>query len=147
MSDIQTKEIYENLAVRPFSNGTEAMLWEESNCGCCALNANKGQLQSTLLRRAREGTHCLLECGLSVGYITGSINEKVATEMGWSKEGGFPWRCAKWKDRGNGGGPKGKPRKPKPGPKTQMLLPFHSEEKGSDLIKKSTPVVGVLIGR
>jgi hypothetical protein len=62
----------------PFSNGTEAMVWQEHNCDQCA-NRPK----------------CSAAKNIDLGYITGEIPWQSAAFIG-NQAGKLKWRCDKW---------------------------------------------------
>ncbi len=62
------------LMVKPFSNGTEAMIWHEQNCDQCKLYEN----QSTDENEAG----CKLAFNIDVGFISGEIRLEIAKEIG-----------------------------------------------------------------
>jgi len=63
-----------NTQVVPFSNGTEAMMWQENNC----LNCIKYESDS----QTEEEAKCLFAYHLDLGFILGHIELWVAKGIG-----------------------------------------------------------------
>jgi len=60
--------------VRPFSNGTEAMVWRDKNCDKCINYESES--------KTPEEAKCKLAYYLDLGYIVGAIPLWVAKDMG-----------------------------------------------------------------
>lgn len=89
---------------RPFSNGTEFMVWCEHNCEQCA-KGPQPDLQGP-------NAACELENALTLaGICGGTINDpviggpenaaKLAARLGWKGDGPLPWRCPEFEERNN----------------------------------------------
>jgi len=63
----------------PFSNGTEADLWQFNNCQKCSLYED----ESTDISEAG----CKLAFELDMGRITGTISEEAAQGIGYTEMG------------------------------------------------------------
>jgi len=75
----------------PFSNGTEAMNWMESNCNRCtkAYFPKEGNWPSekTLKQYVRIGKYCKLQYHLDMGYLLGHIPSDIAQQIGMDEVG------------------------------------------------------------
>ena len=81
----------------------------------------------TMRRYVRDGRECPMKYALDMAWMDGTMPLDMAERVGY--DGNFPARCKEWKERGNGGNPRS-PRKPKPVPDNQMVMPFIFEEIG-----------------
>ena len=122
--------------ITPFSNGTEAMMWMEHNCECCAkayhppLDKDGWPLwpsDNSMRQYCRDGRECPMNYALEMGQLSGTIPLKKAEAVGYDPETGFPWKCKEWKDRGDGGNPSG-PKQPRPVPVNQLSMGFEFSE-------------------
>ena len=63
-----------NTEVEPFSNATEAQMWQENNCHKCINYESESQNE--------ESAKCKLAFNLDLGYICGFIELWVAKDIG-----------------------------------------------------------------
>ena len=126
--------------ITPFSTGTGHAEWQDVNCECCAKcyqpPIRRGEQQwpsdKTMRQYVKDGRECPMKYALDLAWMDGTMPLDMALEVGYNPDGEYPqWpnRCLKWVNRGNGGNPRG-PRRPKPVPDNQMVLPFILEEIG-----------------
>ena len=71
--------------MRPFSNGSEYMMWNDANCCRC----KKYECESA----TEEEAGCRLAFNLDLGCITGDVPEDVCNEIGMT-DGELNSRCA-----------------------------------------------------
>lgn len=131
--------------VIPFSNGTEAMMWMDNNCDCCARAyhpRSDGEWPSdkTMRQYCRDGRECPMKYAIDIAHITGEMLLEVAEKVGYADDR-MPVKCKEWKDRGGNGNPRGPatpPRKSrgKPIPENQMVLGFGF----SEIAQNHTPI-------
>lgn len=114
----------------PFSNGTEAMCWMERNCDCCALayhptKDGEWPTDKTMRQYCRDGRECPMKYAIDFAHITGEMPLDMAQRTGYDSlvDPRMPYKCKAWKDRGDGGNPRG-PKQPKPIPKNQLVMSF-----------------------
>lgn len=119
---------------RPFSNGTEAMIWESENCECCSKawypkDANWPK-ESTIRQYVRIGKYCKLQYWLHIGWIEGAIPKEIAKQIGLTEKGRLKSQCMFWSDKDDDGFKY--PKKPKPDPTAdnQLTMPFILDEIG-----------------
>lgn len=117
--------------VRPFSNGTEFMMWLDSNCDQCvkSYKPTNGQMPDykTTQRLVNLGMECKLKLAIDFSAITGEVSEDIARQVGWTPEKHWPEACMMFSDDENDGW-KPAPKKPKDAPDCQMCLPFAINE-------------------
>jgi hypothetical protein len=121
----------------PFSSGTDASNWYENNCMTCVKayipENGKYPKDKTMKSYCSIGKECRMKYYLDWGFVIGEIPLKQAETIG-IENNLLVKRCREWSDRGNGGNPKG-PKRPKPIPNNQMILPFALLEIGEKLDK------------
>lgn len=71
--------------IRPFSNGTEFMIWQSNNCDRCCRYENK----STSSSKAK----CSSAFAIDMGTITGYISYSAAKRIGFSAYNGMDGTC------------------------------------------------------
>lgn len=118
----------------PFSNGTEAMMWADRNCDCCAKAYHPAvdgdwPKDSTMRQYCRDGRECPMKYAIDVAHVTGEIPLGMAQRVGYDPAIGprMPSKCKEWKDRGDGGNPSG-PKQPRPVPANQLSMGFEFSE-------------------
>jgi hypothetical protein len=100
--------------IRPFSNGTEAMEWYHENCCQCVRAYFPGEkkngeqkdypCQATMERYVRSGKECKLKFYIDLAFISGTIPEPIAEEIGYGPDVEYPqyktlpWECKKFSD-------------------------------------------------
>ena len=62
--------------LRPFSNGTEYMVWQELSCDCCRKASPNAQ--------QFEEIACPIERAMSEGTMLGAVPRELAVRGGWS---------------------------------------------------------------
>ena len=114
----------------PFSNGTEAMDWYDSNCEMCkkAFLPEDGEYpkDTTMKAYVRCGRECPIKYEIDWAFVSSEISLDMAEKAGY-KDGRFPATCLLWSERGDDGN-NPLPRRPKPVAPNQMVLPFALEE-------------------
>jgi hypothetical protein len=129
--------------VRPFSSGTEAMMWLDHNCDRCVKSFKpKHSLPDfkTTQNLVNLGRECRLKYHIDMGFITGDIPEDIAKQVGWTLEKGFPESCMMYSDNDDDGW-KPTPRHPDRSPDNQLCFPFildQFEIKETSLTKESS---------
>ncbi len=122
----------------PFSTGTGHAEWQDVNCDYCAKSyqppIRNGYQQwpsdKTMRQYCRDGRECPMKYALDIAWIDGSMPIDMALKVGYKPDGEHPrWpaRCVEWKDRGDGGNPRG-PKKPRPVPANQLSMGFEFSE-------------------
>lgn len=115
----------------PFSNGTEAMMWEDENCRQCnramRFKGNPPNFQNTL-KLVNMGCECKMKLAMDYGNITGTIAVWAAQLIGL-KEGRLSWQCMMFSDDDNDRW-KPTPRQPYSPPDNQLCFPFIIDEIG-----------------
>lgn len=86
--------LFKNDEVRPFSNGTSRVLWEEGNChgGCIKAISYEAEVEGKPYR-------CAIQSALGRAAITGTISTRIAKRAGFDKphgDGYFP--CLEFND-------------------------------------------------
>lgn len=112
--------------IRPFSNGTEAMMWYEGNCDhCVKAFVGKGNPPDydTTQKLVNLGRECKIKFAIDLGNISGEVSIEIAEQMGYTKEKGFPWNCLHFSDSDNDRW-KPSPRRPKGDNDLQLCMPF-----------------------
>lgn len=123
----------------PFSNGTEAMCWYGSNCDRCVKawhpDLNKSYpTEKTVQSYVRSGKYCKLQYWIDIGFIEGSIPDEIAQQIG-KGEYGLKSSCMFFSDNDNDGYKA--PKRPKPEPPNQMVMPFILDELGISINEKA----------
>jgi len=120
-----------------FSNGTEAMNWYGENCDRCvkAFHPTNGNFpkEKTTQSYVRSGKYCKLQYWIDIGFIEGSIPDEIATQIG-KGEYGLKQTCLMFSDNNNDG--YNPPKRPKPEPPNQMVMPFILDELGISINKE-----------
>jgi hypothetical protein len=104
----------ENTNITPFSNGTEGMMWYDSNCDRCvkAYCPKEGKdlpdFEATQ-KLVNLGRECKLKFALDLSHITGEITEDIAKQIGYKD--GMPQQCLFFSDNEDDGW-KPAPKKP-----------------------------------
>lgn len=95
-----------------FSNGTEYMSWHDGNCQSCARCNDEALViaYEDAMPMIEAGIHCEYEPHVSHSACDGTINERVATILGWGDNP--PSQCSLFRPRGKGGDDPPKPRIP-----------------------------------
>ncbi len=69
----------------PFSNGTEAMIWQDHNCGSCSKSWHPKDgnwpKESTIREYVRIGKYCKFQYWMDIGWVEGSIPKSIAEQM------------------------------------------------------------------
>lgn len=128
----------------PFSNGTEAMMWYGENCDRCVkafhIGANgEWPQESTLKQYVRLGKYCKLQYWIDVGFIEGTIPDDIAAQIGKDTDYGLKQTCMFFSDNDNDGYKP--PKRPKPEPPNQMVMPFILDEFGINVKKEFLELV------
>ena len=91
----------------PFSNGTEAMIWESGNCERCSKawypKDGNWPKESTIRNYVQCGKYCKLQYWLHIGYIEGAIPMNVAKQIGIDEKSGGLKDCMFFSDNDNDG--------------------------------------------
>jgi hypothetical protein len=74
MKEFNENPFAKNTEVIPFSNGTEARVWQENNCENCINYETESENE--------DEANCKLAFHLDLGYISGNIPLWVAKEIG-----------------------------------------------------------------
>lgn len=118
-----------------FSNGTEAMQWYGENCDNCVKAFHVGKdgwpKEATLKKYVACGKYCRLQYWIDIGFIEGSIPDEIAVLIGKGEKFGLKQTCMFFSDNDNDGYKP--PKRPKPEPPNQMVMPFILEEMGVKL--------------
>jgi len=75
--------------IRPFSNGTQYMDWEASNCGRCKKAATEEQLYNGDIPCDIEKEVAYAACD------DGTITEEIAERMAFTRRK-YVWQCGEW---------------------------------------------------
>lgn len=124
--------------IRPFSNGSSAMIWYSENCDLCvkAYHPKDGNYPSdaTMKNYCSIGKECRFKYAIDVAFITGEIDEELAQKIGLDKGG----NCLLFSDDKNDGYTP--PKKPKPDntPDNQILLFSEFDELVNTPVKELT---------
>lgn len=88
MTDSEGNEIR---TIQPFSNGTQYMDWEASNCARCKHAATKEQYESAIFP-------CDIEKELAFAAVDdGKISDDAAKRMRYAENSGkYVWQCGEW---------------------------------------------------
>lgn len=119
-------------SISPFSNGTEAMMWMDSNCDRC-VKAHKVKWPepppdfAASKKLVNLGMECKMKLAIDLTFVDVDIPEDIAQLVGWTEEKGWPSDCMMYSDDDNDGW-KPTPRTPKDAPDCQMCLPFAINE-------------------
>lgn len=117
--------------LRPFSNGTEGMMWYDDNCCTCkkAWHSKDGNYpkEETLKAYVRQGKYCKLQYDLDLAFIISEIPESTADQIGTEYKSDkcctLKQTCMMWSEKGDGD--ERKPRKPRdPSGPNQLSLPI-----------------------
>jgi hypothetical protein len=93
-----TQSIYDtlsNIGVQPFTNGSEAMDWMESNCNrcqrswCCRNNAAEPPDFQETEKLTNAGSECIGAFALGFGFVSGYIPNDIAVWIGADIKGKF----------------------------------------------------------
>jgi len=120
--------------MQPFSNGTEAMMWQEQNCErCVRAYWPKGEdwpKDTTMRHYISIGKECKLKYHIDLGFILGEIPVEIALQIG-AKENEYsrlklPWNCIMFSDDEDDGyhPPKRPKRPPTPDIRQAHLFPL-----------------------
>lgn len=143
--------------MRPFSNGTEAMMWYSHNCEDCkraffpgqdaADNPHDYPCDQTMLRYVRLGKECKLKYFIDLAFMSGEIPVPIAEEIGYNAQTSrFPFDCKRFSDDDEGyHRPPVEPKGPPPGDIRQLhIFPLFNEflpqEKNPVLTPDSAPM-------
>lgn len=74
MPEFNENPFKKDTPVTPFSNGTDAMVWQENNCCKC--------IHYELSSEAEETAKCKLAYHLDLGFVVGEIPLYIAKEIG-----------------------------------------------------------------
>lgn len=115
----------DNINIKPFSNGSEAMIWYSENCELCtkAFFPKNGEYPSdqTMKNYCSIGKECKLKYSIDLGFITGEIPLYVANQIGWN--GSFlNENCMMFSDNSDDGFNYPKKNKPDNTPDNQLLM-------------------------
>lgn len=125
--DIIHAAIKNDTGFAPFSNGTGAMIWMDSNCDRCkkALSCYDSERYEQEVDKdgvesaTKDGLNCFGEYAIACGFITGKVPEEISIWMGGT-ETHLPNQCRFFSDDDNDR-PDRQP--PPPNPK-QLFIPF-----------------------
>lgn len=125
---METKE----KTITPFSNGTEAMMWLDSNCDRCTKayhpDDKKGWAsEATLLKYVKMGKYCKLQYDIDVGFITSEIPMETAIQIGTDGHS-LNQQCMFFSDNEDDGFKHPKTPKPDNSPNNQLVMPFMIED-------------------
>ncbi len=128
----------------PFSNGTEAMQWYGENCDRCVKAYHPDPetgwaKEATLKNYVRCGKYCKLQYWMDVGFIEGTIPDEIAVQIGKGENYGLKQTCMFFSDNDNDGYKP--PKRPKPEPPNQMVMPFILDELGININKEVLELV------
>lgn len=119
--------------MRPFSNGTEAMIWYDENCTRCskAYFPKDGEYPSdqTMKKYCSIGKECKLKYAIDWAFVTSEIPDEVAAQIGESKYG-LKSQCMMFSD--NDDDRYRPPKKPRPrpiNPDQKDLFPMYPDER------------------
>jgi hypothetical protein len=137
---------------RPFSNGTEYMIWDDENCSRCvkAFRPKEGMWPSekTLKQYVSIGKYCKLQYDLDMATITGTIPMATAQQIGLHEQGyGLKSQCMFFSDNEDDGFKYPKRPRPDNTPDNQLVMPFYNEELeshfGERVVEKIEKLVAV----
>ncbi len=110
--------------IRPFSNGTEAMIWYEENCDRC-VKAYKGMPDyNTTVKLVNLGMECKYKFGMDMAHITGEVELSIAEAIGYVEGKHFPRTCLHFSDDDNDRWKRPPTKRPKGDNDLQMCLPY-----------------------
>jgi hypothetical protein len=127
---------------RPFSNGTEAMMWLDGNCDRCVKafhpNQDKGfpKKESTMQKYVTCGKYCKLQYWIDIGFIEGTIPMEIAKQIGLDENGHLKEQCMFFSDNDNDGFKYPKRTPPDNTPNNQLVMPFILDEIGVNEVKQ-----------
>jgi|JI9StandDraft_1071089.scaffolds.fasta_scaffold110129_2 hypothetical protein len=114
----------------PFSSGTGAMMWYSNNCERCtrAWFAKDGNWpkESTMRDYVSSGKYCILQYFIDLGFAFSEVPTTVIDVIGRNEHGHIKDSCMLFTDDENDGYKA--PKRPKPTPDNQMVLPFILED-------------------
>jgi hypothetical protein len=116
---------------RPFSNGTDAMIWEGNNCDRCtkAWHSNGNwPKEETIKQYVRCGKYCRLQYWIHIGWIEGTIPKEIAEQIGIQEDGRIMRQCKHFSDNDDDGYKPPKKIPPDNTPGNQLTMPFIFEE-------------------
>lgn len=118
---------------RPFSNGSEAMVWYVDNCERCskAYFPKDGEYPSdkTMKQYCSSGRECKLKYAIDFGFVTGEIPLDIAKQIGIDEQnGGLKESCMMFSDNDDDGFKPPKRPKPDRTPDNQLVMPFLLDE-------------------
>jgi hypothetical protein len=119
----------------PFSNGTQAMIWQDNNCDRCVKawhpDGEKGYpKEKTIQSYVRCGKYCKLQYWIDIGWIEGSIPLEIAKQIGLDENELLRDQCMFYSDNEDDGYKPPKRPKPDNTPDAQLTMPFYLEEIG-----------------
>lgn len=112
--------------VRPFSNGTDGMVWMDNNCHECAcstyddINLDNGEM----IERVNQGRHCEAEIHMAYSQVDGAVWIEIAKWVGWTENSGWPRNCQGYRNQYPPGHPLGMQPPGSPIADNQLVLPF-----------------------
>lgn len=124
----------------PFSNGTEAMIWESENCERCSKawfpKDGNWPKESTIREYVRIGKYCKFQYWMHIGWIEGSIPKSIAEQMVSNIDALHFQDCIHFSDNEDDGYKPPKPPRPDRTPPNQLVMPFYLQEIGVKEISK-----------
>lgn len=130
--------------MRPFSNGTESMIWYDNNCCTCkkAWHSKDGNYpkEETLKAYVRQGKYCKLQYDLDLGFVISEIPESTADQIGTTHKSEtyctLKETCMMWSEKDEDDN-RPRPRKPRdPSGPNQLCLPIELIEIERNIVKQ-----------
>lgn len=116
--------------IRPFSNGTEMLIWYEQHCDRCSKSFKPKNAEMPNFKTTQNlvnlGMECKFKFALDKSYWDGEFSKDLANQMGM-KNDDIRLKCIHFSDDENDGWRPPK-RKPKDSPDNQLCMPFINSE-------------------